>query len=137
MVELTAMHTLWYREHNRIATELHQLNPYWRDEIVFQEARRILVGELQQITYNEFLPVLLGTIVITGFINTFIICISDLFPSFQLASIVTFCISSICVYVNFPPEYFLNDLKALRPFNFGHNQRIIRKTFKIISVYRR
>lgn len=60
MVELTAMHTLWYREHNRIANELHKLNPQYRDEMLFQEARKILIGELQHITYNEFLPLLLG-----------------------------------------------------------------------------
>lgn len=61
MVELTAMHTLWYREHNRIANELLKLNPGLRDELLYQEARKILVGELQHMTYNEFLPLLLGT----------------------------------------------------------------------------
>lgn len=60
MVELAAMHTLWYREHNRIASELHKLNPQLNDEILYQEARRILIAELQHITYNEFLPLLLG-----------------------------------------------------------------------------
>ncbi|GFR28163.1 peroxidasin [Trichonephila clavata] len=60
LVELMAMHTLWYREHNRIAEELHEINPQWSDETLFQEARKILIAELQHITYNEFLPVLLG-----------------------------------------------------------------------------
>ncbi|GFS67766.1 peroxidasin homolog [Nephila pilipes] len=60
LVALMAMHTLWYREHNRIAEELHKLNPQWSDETIFQEARKILIGELQHITYNEFLPLLLG-----------------------------------------------------------------------------
>ena len=54
------MHTLWMREHNRIATQLASLNPTWTDEIIFQEARRILVAELQHITYTEWLPVLLS-----------------------------------------------------------------------------
>jgi len=57
---LTAMHALWYREHNRIATKLSSLNPHWSDEILFQEARRIVIGELQNIMYSEFLPLLLG-----------------------------------------------------------------------------
>ena len=54
------MHTLWMREHNRIAKQLASLNPTWTDEIIFQEARRILVAELQHITYTEWLPVLLS-----------------------------------------------------------------------------
>ena len=54
------MHTLWAREHNRVAAELLKLNPTWTDEIVFQEARRIVVAEIQHITYDEWLPVLLS-----------------------------------------------------------------------------
>lgn len=57
---LATMHTLWAREHNRVANELGVINKHWDDETVFQEARRIVIAEIQHITYNEFLPTLLG-----------------------------------------------------------------------------
>ncbi|CAG2060863.1 unnamed protein product [Timema podura] len=59
-VDLAVMHTLWMREHNRVAARLATLHPNWEDETLFQEARRIVVGEIQHITYNEFLPLILG-----------------------------------------------------------------------------
>lgn len=55
-----ALHTILLREHNRIAAVLSDKNPTWSDSILFLEARRALVAEIQQITYNEFLPIILG-----------------------------------------------------------------------------
>lgn len=57
---LTAMHTLWAREHNRVAEELSELNPQWDDETVFQEARRVVIAEMQHITFDQWIPNLLG-----------------------------------------------------------------------------
>lgn len=57
---LSAMYTLFVREHNRIADKLRCVNPQWLPEFVFQEARKIIAALIQQITYTEYLPVILG-----------------------------------------------------------------------------
>ncbi len=52
-IGLTATHTLFAREHNRIVGLL----PNWlSQEEKFQIARRIVIAEEQYITYQEFLP---------------------------------------------------------------------------------
>lgn len=60
-VGLTAMHTVFAREHNRLVDVIAQQQPSLSAEQQFQLARKIVGAELQVITYNEFLPALLGT----------------------------------------------------------------------------
>ncbi|VVC27285.1 Hypothetical protein CINCED_3A000564 [Cinara cedri] len=51
---------LFLRFHNVLANELQTINPSWSDERVYQETRRIIGAVMQVITYDHFLPVLLG-----------------------------------------------------------------------------
>ena len=59
-IVLTIMHTVWFREHNRIARELGRLNSHWDDERIYQEARRIVGALIQKITYIDYLPKIFG-----------------------------------------------------------------------------
>ncbi|BCX46625.1 heme peroxidase [Haloferula helveola] len=57
---LTAMHTLFVREHNHWALAYREANPSATEDEVYEFARMIVGAEMQHITYTEFLPLLLG-----------------------------------------------------------------------------
>ncbi|NEQ71652.1 MAG: peroxiredoxin [Okeania sp. SIO2C9] len=75
---LTSVHTLFVREHNRLAqktadvlddgngrkadklNELFEESGLSRGDFIYESARRLVGAKIQTITYNEFLPLLLG-----------------------------------------------------------------------------
>lgn len=57
---LTALHTLFVREHNRVADDLRVRNAHLTGDQIYEAARRWVGAEMQVITYREFLPLLLG-----------------------------------------------------------------------------
>ena len=58
---LLSMHTLWMREHNRIATKLRRYNQHWDGDMLYHEARKIVGAMFQHITFTHWLPKILGT----------------------------------------------------------------------------
>jgi hypothetical protein len=57
---LTALQTLFLREHNRQVDKLKLAHPDWSGNQLYDQARAIVSAEIARITYNEFLPHLLG-----------------------------------------------------------------------------
>ncbi len=57
-VLLLSMHTLFAREHNRLCDELAQQHPDWNDEQLYQHARKLVGGFIQNIAFYEWLPTL-------------------------------------------------------------------------------
>lgn len=59
-VALSSMHTIFTREHNRIVDELAAEYPDLTDDQLFEGARARVEGIVQAITFNDFLPILVG-----------------------------------------------------------------------------
>ncbi len=66
-IGLIAMHTLFVREHNRLAGIIADQDPDLSGDEIYQLARKIVGAQHQAITFNEFLPLLLGADAIGGY----------------------------------------------------------------------
>lgn len=53
---LLSFHTLFVREHNRLCDVLKSEHPQWTDEVLYQQARKMVGGFIQKITFEEWLP---------------------------------------------------------------------------------
>lgn len=58
---LTALQTLFVREHNWQVARLHAADPGLSGDALYQQARAIVGAEIARITYDDYLPKLLGT----------------------------------------------------------------------------
>src|SRR5215212_7169202 len=58
--DLTALQTLFLREHNFQVDRLHNEHPGWNGDKLYETAKAITTAEMVNITYSEFLPHLLG-----------------------------------------------------------------------------
>ncbi len=79
-IGLTSVHTLFLREHNRLADDIGNrldsdaaLNQLFIDsglgegDFIYEAARMVVGAEIQAITYNEFLPLLVGDNAISNY----------------------------------------------------------------------
>ena len=57
---LTAIHTIFVREHNRLASIIKQMNPDFNSDAIYFETRKLMGAIMQVITWQEFLPKLIG-----------------------------------------------------------------------------
>jgi hypothetical protein len=58
--DLTSLQLLFVREHNYQVDQLSKAHPNWSAEQLYQQAKAIVTAEMDNITYSEFLPHLLG-----------------------------------------------------------------------------
>ena len=65
--DLTALQTIFLREHNRQVDKLTVAHPDWTGDQLYEQARAIVTAEIAHITYTEFLPHLLGSNAITRY----------------------------------------------------------------------
>ena len=51
---LTSIHTVWLREHNRIARGIARIDRTLTDQEIYDEARRLVGAEMQNVVYGQW-----------------------------------------------------------------------------------
>ncbi|MGB0384991.1 MAG: peroxidase family protein [Ardenticatenaceae bacterium] len=59
-IGLTSLHTLFMREHNRLAAHIAAAHPTYSDEQIYQRARALVGAQIQIIAYGQYHDVVLG-----------------------------------------------------------------------------
>ncbi|MEM9285150.1 MAG: peroxidase family protein [Pseudomonadota bacterium] len=83
---LAVMHTLFVREHNRLAAILQAESPGRNANDIFEDARRLVIAKLQIITYEEFLPALIGVGAIPAYTGYDATVDAGIFNEFSVAA---------------------------------------------------
>lgn len=67
--QLGALHTLFAREHNRVAARLAVENPGWTDNQIFERARQWTVAVYQKVLFYEHVAAIVGPVLFAGMRN--------------------------------------------------------------------
>ena len=70
-IMLIVFHTLFVREHNRLAEELEVGHPDWSDDELFFKARALNIAAYQQIAFYEYSRAIMGQKVFDDLIGTY------------------------------------------------------------------
>ena len=77
---LTSLHTLFVREHNTIARQLHAVFPGKDDDTLFQYARVVNIAQFQKVVFEEYYPAMTGrTLRYRGYNENVNPTVSDIF----------------------------------------------------------
>ena len=93
---LLSMHTMFLREHNRIARELAELNTHWDGDMIYHETRKILGAIMQHITYKHWLPKILGPVSILSAVYPCVCRVAGVSHAVRMCMYVYVCVCTIC-----------------------------------------
>jgi hypothetical protein len=134
---LTGIHSLYLRNHNRIATWLQTEHPNWTDEELFQKARDINIGTFQQQVYEEYLPEVFRTNFIEKYLGDYKGYHSSVDP--RITSSFNIAFRAAHSTISLPPYIITNDctlykLNGTRGFPSETNANCIFHTYRLLGT---